>query len=73
MGNKPTAEFRHEVVRVSLTGGLLRKQVAKDFDIGFWTLGRCIKKERGYVSMSEPQTDLIQENERLRKEVRMLR
>jgi len=35
MGNKPTAEFRHEVVRVALTGGLPRKQVAKDFDIGF--------------------------------------
>jgi transposase len=73
MGNKPTAEFRQEVVRVALTSGLPRKQVAKDFDIGFSTLGRWIKEARDSVSMSEPQTDLIQENERLRKEVRMLR
>ncbi len=54
MGNNPTAEFRQEVVRVALTSGLPRKQVAKVFDIGFSTLGRWIKQERGSVSMSEP-------------------
>ena len=73
MGNKPTAEFRQEVVRVALTSGLSRKQVASDFGIGFLTLSRCIKEERDTVSTPEPQIDLIHENERLRKEVRMLR
>jgi transposase len=73
MGNKPTAEFRQEVVRVALTSGLSRKQVASDFGIGFLTLRRWIKEERDTVSTPEPQIDLIHENERLRKEVRMLR
>jgi transposase len=73
MGNKPTAEFRQEVVRVALTSGLSRKQVASDFGIGFSTLSRWIKEERDTVSTPEPQIDLIHENERLRKEVRMLR
>ena len=73
MGNKPTAEFRQEVVRVALTSGLSRKQVASDFGIGFLTLSRWIKEERDSVSTPEPQIDLIHENERLRKEVRMLR
>ena len=50
MGNKPTAEFRQEVVRVSLTSGLSRKQVASDFGIGFSTLSRWIKEERDTVS-----------------------
>ena len=73
MGNKPTAEFRQEVVRVTLTSGLSRKQVASDFGIGFSTLSRWVKEERDTVSTPEPQIDLIHENERLRKEVRMLR
>jgi transposase len=73
MGTKPTTEFRQEVVRVALTSGLSRKQVASDFGIGFSTLSRWIKEERSNVKPSEPQIDLIQENERLRKEVRMLR
>jgi len=73
MGPKPTTEFRQEVVRVALTSGLSRKQVASDFGIGFSTLSRWIKEERDQLHPSEPQIDLIQENERLRKEVRMLR
>lgn len=73
MGQKQTAEFRQEVVRVALTSGLSRKQVAADFGIGFSTLSRWIKEERSQITPSEPAIDLIQENERLRKEVRMLR
>ena len=73
MGPKQTAEFRQEVVRVALTSGLSRKQVASDFRIGFSTLSRWIKEERSNIMPSEPQIDLIQENERLRKENRLLR
>jgi transposase len=73
MGPKSTTEFRQEVVRVALTSGLNRKQVASDFGIGFSTLSRWIKEERSQITPSVPQIDLIQENERLRKEVRMLR
>jgi transposase len=73
MGQKQTAEFRQEVVRVALTSGLSRKQVASDFGIGFSALSRWIKEERSQIIPSEPAIDLIQENEPLRKEVHMLR
>ena len=33
MGTKQSAEFRQEAVRVALTSGLTRKQVAADFGI----------------------------------------
>ena len=40
MGTKHTVEFRQEAVRIALTSGLTRKQVAADFGIGFSTLSR---------------------------------
>jgi transposase len=61
MGNKSTAEFRQEFMRIALTSGLSRKQLVKYW---FSTLGRCIKEERSNVTPSEPRIDLIQENER---------
>ena len=73
MGHKVTSEFKQEVVRVALTSGLTRKQVASDFKIAFSTLSRWIREERDNVIESEPRGDLIQENERLRKEIRLLR
>jgi transposase-like protein len=47
MGPKPTSEFRQELVRVALTSGLGRKQVASDFGVGFSTLRRWIKEGPG--------------------------
>ena len=73
MGQKVTSEFKQEVVRVALTSGLTRKQVASDFKIAFSTLSRWIREERDNVIVSEPQGNLIQENEHLRKENRLLR
>ncbi len=73
MGSKQTPEFRQEAVRVALTSGLSWKQVASDFGIGFSTLGRWLKEDRDQVLTTEPKRDLIVENERLRKEVRLLR
>lgn len=73
MGHKVTSEFKQEAVRVALTSGLTRKQVASDFKIAFSTLSRWIREERDNVVKSEPRSDLIQENERLRKEIRLLR
>jgi transposase len=46
MGLKHTAEFRQEAVRVALTSGLTRKQVASDFGIGFSTLSRWVQRDR---------------------------
>ena len=43
MASKPTREFRAEAVRVALTSGLPRQQVAADFGVGFSTLSRWIQ------------------------------
>ncbi len=55
MVQKQTAEFRQEVVRVALTSGQSRKQVASDFGIGFSTLSRWIKEERNNITPSDPR------------------
>lgn len=73
MRTKVTLEFKQEVVRVALSSGLTRRQVASDFKIALSTLCRWIREERDGVIPDEPQIDLIQENERLRKENRLLR
>ena len=66
-------EFRFEAVRLALTSGLTRKQVAEDLGIGFSTLNRWVQKDQDDALMSGPHTDLETENIRLRKEVRILR
>lgn len=42
-------------------------KVTSDFKIAFLTLSRWIREERDNVIETEPRSDLIQENERLRK------
>ena len=73
MGTKHSTEFRQEAVRVALTSGLTRKQIAADFGIGFSTLSRWI--QQGRQTMPEPsiQSDLEAEVGALRKENRLLR
>lgn len=73
MGSKTSLEFRQETVRVALTSGLTRRQIASDFTIALSTLCRWIREERDNVVQDEPQIDLIRENERLHKENRLLR
>ena len=73
MASRPTQEFRAEAVRVALTSGLPRKQVASDFGIGFSTLNRWIQQDRRSVEKPTIQSDLEREIAELRKENRMLR
>ncbi|WP_106743592.1 transposase [Yoonia maritima] len=54
MAQKPTPEFRAEVVRVALTSGLPRKQVAADFGVGFSTLSRWIQRDRRNLRSQQP-------------------
>ncbi len=58
MVSQHTAEFRQEAVRVALTSGLNRKQVASDFGVGFSTLSRWIQLERRGLSEPTAQSDL---------------
>jgi len=73
MGMKRTVEFRQEAVRIALTSGLTRKQVASDIGIGFSTLSRWVQQDRTTLSEPSVQSDLEREVAMLRKENRLLR
>ena len=73
MGLIRTDEFRQDAVRVALTSGLTRKQVADDPGVGMWTLNKWITAHRDTNVVSQEDLDLAQENERLRREIRILK
>ena len=73
MAEKHTEEFKRDAVRIALTSGLTRKQVASDLGVGLSTLGKCISRIRTEDDASLPDPDLLKELERLRKENRILK
>jgi transposase len=73
MASNHTPEFRAEAVRVALSSGLPRKQVAADFGVGFSTLSRWIQQNRRNPEKPAAQSDLEREVAELRKENRLLR
>lgn len=73
MSTKLTEEFKREAVRVALTSGLPRKQVAADLGIGLSTLGKWIKRVGAMKVVPDADLELAQENERLRRENKVLR
>ena len=73
MGLKRTDEFRQDAVRIALTSGLARKQVADDLGVGMSTLNKWIMAYRDTDVVSKEDLDLAKENERLRREIRLLK
>ena len=73
MASNPTAEFRAEAVRVTLTSGLPQKQVAADIGVGFSTLRRWIQQDRRNPEKPTGQSNLECEIVKLRKESCVLR
>ena len=73
MGLKRTDEFRQDAVRIALTSGLTRKQVADDLGVGMSTLNKWITAHRDTDVVSKEDLSLVQENDRLRREVRLLK
>ena len=73
MGLKRTEEFRKDAVRIALTRGLTRKQVADDLGVGMSTLNKWITAHRDTGVVSREDLGLVQENDRLRREVRILK
>jgi transposase len=69
MGLKRMDEFRHDAVRIALTSGLTRKQVADDLGFGMSTLNQWITAYRGSGVVSNEDLSLAQENDRLRREI----
>ena len=65
-------EFRREAVRIALTSGQQRRQVAADLGVGFSTLAKWIQRSRPADLPPAADIDLSKENERLRKENRLL-
>lgn len=72
MAHKHNDEFKREAVRIALTSGLTRRQVASDLGIGFSTLAKWIQKSKPDDLPPAADIDLAKENERLRKENRLL-
>ena len=73
MGLKRTNEFRQDAVRIALTSGLTRKQVADDLGVGMSTLNKWITAHRDTDVVSKEDLGLAQENDRLRRENRILK
>ncbi len=79
MGLKRTDEFRQDAVRIALTSGLTRMQVAEDLGVGMSTLNKWITAHRDtdVVSIedlvSTDDLDLAKENDWLRRENRLLK
>ncbi len=63
-----TDEFRKGAVRIALTSGLTRKQVASDLGIGMSTLTKWIALHRDTDVVSKEALGLVEENNRLRHE-----
>lgn len=73
MATRYTDEFRRDAVRIAITSGLTRPKVASDLGVGLSTLNKWVQKHQHDDLMSGPHADIEKENERLRKEVRLLR
>ncbi|AUQ69122.1 putative transposase [Phaeobacter inhibens] len=73
MGTKRTDEFRADAVRIALASGLTRKQVASDSGVGLSTLNKWVTAHRDTEMVPDKDLDLARENERLRRENRILK
>ena len=73
MGLKRTDELRQDAERIALSSGLTRKQVADDLGVGMSTLNKWIMAYRDTDVVSKEDLDLAEENERLRREIRLLK
>ena len=72
-GNRPTPEFRREAVRLALTSGRPRREIAEDLCIGLSTLTRWLSREREASEPVEASIDLHAELKRLRRENAVLK
>jgi transposase-like protein len=73
MSTVRTDEFRKDALRIALTSGLSRKQIADDLGVGMSTLSKWITAHRDTDVVSVEDHELALENERLRRENRILR
>ena len=60
-------------MRIALTSGLTRKQVADDLGVGMSTLNKWITAHRDTDVVSKEDLSLAEETDRLRRENRILK
>ncbi len=72
-GNRFTTEFKREAVRLALSSGRPRAEIAEDLGVGLSSLTRWVGQYRGEEMPPEIQDDLQAELRRLRKENAVLR
>jgi transposase len=73
MGHGRTDEFRQDAARIALTRGPTRKRVAADLVVGMSTPNKRITAQRDTDVVSNEDLSLVQENDRLRRENRILK
>jgi transposase len=73
MSNTKSDEFKADAVRIALTSGLTRREVSSDLGIGLSTLNKWIQQLGKDQVVCAADADLVQENERLRRENRVLK
>lgn len=71
--NRPTPEFRRDAVRLALTRGRTRREIAEDQGFGLSTLTRRLSRERDVGEPSEAPLDVHPELKRLRRENAVLK
>lgn len=67
-----TEEFKRDAVRIALTSGLPRKQVAADLGVGHSTLNRWVKAFNDAGTVPSTEAELAKEIERLRRALRIV-
>ena len=72
-GIRFTAEFKREAVRLALTSGRPRAEIAEDLGVGLSSLTRWVGQYRDEEMLPEIKDDLQAELKRLRKENAVLR
>ncbi|SMX50781.1 hypothetical protein PEV8663_04799 [Pelagimonas varians] len=65
--------MRHDAVRIALTSGLTRREVADDLGVGMSTLNKWTTAHRDTDVVSKEDMSLAQENDRLRRENRLFK
>ena len=73
MGLKRTDEFRKDAVRIALTSGLKRKQVADYLGVGMSAPNKQITAHRDTDVVSKEDLSVTKEIDRLRSENRAIR
>ena len=73
MSNTKSDEFKADAVRIALISGLTRREVSADLGIGLSTLNKWIQQLGKDQVVCAADADLLQENERLRRENRVLK